>query len=423
MPFIVDVDNEGFKVYDSGGTLIDPAKEGTLNDIKSILTAIRDTSGVKKITDALPVGTNWIGKVQLGNGTNTVEVSNDGGIYRLEVFGKVRRVDGTVINPSTEETLASIKDTDGIKKITDALPTGDNWIGKTKVGDGTNVADILEWDGVYRLQVESRAASQGITQKVQVTDDGDTNIADLATNNGIHRLEGRASITSPDGVRDAAVIADNSINRLETRATLVGQVDGVGSEEKVTTVQDTEDINQQRLQTEARLAPGSQVNIGTGIPSDPSDLALDFCKNGGSENLLVDGTTPVTFTFPADGIDDLAIQELMLVFAADDFEFDGASFGPNTALSVGVEIKTTISAVTTTVFTIKQNEDFLRIPGRPPLVNNTGPKDILGASFGFGGLLKLAGGSADKIEVVVNDNLTSVKFKYFTATVFAAKVA
>lgn len=38
---------------------------------------------------------------------------------------------GAQINPSTEDTLALIKDTDGIKKITDALPTGTNSIGNT----------------------------------------------------------------------------------------------------------------------------------------------------------------------------------------------------------------------------------------------------------------------------------------------------
>jgi hypothetical protein len=65
----------------------------------------------------------------------------------------VYNTSGSAINPATQETLALIKDTDGIKKITDALPTGDNWIGKVKVGDGTNNASIIQDGAIYRLAV------------------------------------------------------------------------------------------------------------------------------------------------------------------------------------------------------------------------------------------------------------------------------
>lgn len=55
----------------------DPAKEsGKLTSLETILTAIRDTAGVKKITDALPAGTNNIGDVDLASplpaGTNEI---------------------------------------------------------------------------------------------------------------------------------------------------------------------------------------------------------------------------------------------------------------------------------------------------------------------------------------------------------------
>jgi len=43
---------------------------------------------------------------------------------------------------ATEATLASVKNTDGIKKITDALPVGDNIIGRTKITDGTSLLSI-----------------------------------------------------------------------------------------------------------------------------------------------------------------------------------------------------------------------------------------------------------------------------------------
>lgn len=52
------------KILSSAGTQIDPATEGTLATIDSVLDAIKDTAGIKKITDALPAGTNEIGRVR-----------------------------------------------------------------------------------------------------------------------------------------------------------------------------------------------------------------------------------------------------------------------------------------------------------------------------------------------------------------------
>lgn len=52
------------KVLGSGGSQIDPATEGTLAAIDAVLDAIKDTAGIKKITDALPAGTNEIGRVR-----------------------------------------------------------------------------------------------------------------------------------------------------------------------------------------------------------------------------------------------------------------------------------------------------------------------------------------------------------------------
>jgi hypothetical protein len=221
-----------------------------------------------------------------------------------------------------------------------------------------------------------------------------------------------------------AVMLDNSIYRLETRTTVVGQALGAGAEKKVTTIDDVEVANQVRLQTEARLAPGSQVNIGTVIPSDPATLYLGFLEDsGGSENMLVDGDpTPIEFSFVPDAGVVVSLQSLLLVFTADDFSFDGASFGSLAALTNGIIIEVTVDSVNSHIFTIFQNEDFLRIPGRLPLVNNTGPKDLLGAVLVFGGLIQLIGDDGDKITVTVQDDLTSVKLKYLTATMYGIEM-
>ncbi len=67
------------------------------SDIETILTAIRDTAGIKKITDALPAGTNDIGDVgALGIDESatqhqlmTVEDAQISGLHRLAITGQV----------------------------------------------------------------------------------------------------------------------------------------------------------------------------------------------------------------------------------------------------------------------------------------------------------------------------------------------
>jgi hypothetical protein len=164
------------------------------------------------------------------------------------------------------------------------------------------------------------------------------------------------------------------------------------------------------------------TTIGSDIPGDPAAFVLEFLEDAGSPDLRVDGSsTPVDFEKSPGTGEIWSIRELLLTFSADDFSFDGESFGPNSLLTNGLSIQITKNAVTTEVFVVKQNEDFLRVPGRTPLVNNTGPKDILGAALSFDGLV-LNQSAGDLIRIQVRDDLTSVKLKYLTATLFAVKV-
>ena len=82
---------------------------------EATLASIKDTAGVKKITDELPAGTQEIGKVAQGtkgagsNGWpvvlydgagNPVTITNDAGVYRVEITGKVQTV-GAIPPPAT----------------------------------------------------------------------------------------------------------------------------------------------------------------------------------------------------------------------------------------------------------------------------------------------------------------------------------
>ena len=69
---------------------------------------------------------------------NVIAVLNDGGVYRLRTETKLATGHGL----ATEATLASIKDTDGIKKITDQLPVGANLLGKVQIRNPGDTADL-----------------------------------------------------------------------------------------------------------------------------------------------------------------------------------------------------------------------------------------------------------------------------------------
>lgn len=85
MFLLVEVDNDGFKVFDSGGTAINPAENETV-------LAIKNTDGIKKIVDALPSGDNWIGRIKLGDGTNLIAIPTHGtsiaSAYGIPILGR-----------------------------------------------------------------------------------------------------------------------------------------------------------------------------------------------------------------------------------------------------------------------------------------------------------------------------------------------
>lgn len=171
--------------------IVDPLPAGTNNigdvDIASALPAGTNNIGDVDIASSLPAGSNEIGKVAQGTkgaagnawpqvlydaSGNAVGVVLDGAVYRLQTQAKiVRASDGAQINPATQETLAAIKDTDGIKKIVDALPAGTNNIGDVDVlssalpsGAATSAAQT---DGTQKAIV--RGGAKGTTIAGDVT--------------------------------------------------------------------------------------------------------------------------------------------------------------------------------------------------------------------------------------------------------------
>lgn len=137
---------------------------------------------------------------------NIVGITLDGSVYKIEGLTKLRNSSDAIVNPSTEDTLATrasestlstratestltaadaklatidsvldlIKDTDGIKKITDELPAGTQEIGAVKQGTKAANADawpIVQVDGSGNpatITLDSGIYRQEITGKVTV---------------------------------------------------------------------------------------------------------------------------------------------------------------------------------------------------------------------------------------------------------------
>ena len=184
-----------------------------------------------------------------------------------------------------------------------------------------------------------------------------------------------------------------------------------------------------RLQVEADLAPGATVNIGAVAAENPNLIFAGSVQNGGSPDLVVDGTTPVIFSVLADPTDDIIISELRFVVTVDSIDFDGGSFGDEgNPLANGILVKLTVNdGSTSTIATIKINEDFLKLAsttGLNVLLAQSGLKDVMAASFIFGGRMLLKAGTGDKVEVVIQDDLTNApkKLKYFQAVLYGTKV-
>lgn len=385
MIFVVEVDNDGFKVYDSSGTLIDPAKDATVQAIVDRLGEVSASPTANTVQERLKDVQSKLTNVIDANNSSTGQLGNGGTFI------------GTATDVSQYSAVAVTVHSDKDSAI-DGMQFQFSQ-------DGTN------WDDSYKFEI-TIAESQ--TRRFQFPVCARyfrlhyTNGTDPTTEFRAQTiLHCENILTSIHRMKD--VVRDDRSAQV-MKSAIIAQREGVA-------VQDFYPI-------QADVSGNLKVTtIGTDVPSDPSALVLDFLKNGSSENLLVDGSvTPVTFELGPTITDEIwSIREVLLTFAADDFSFDGDSFGPNPKMTTGIQIQVVKNSVVTEVFRVIQNEDFLRLPGRTPLVNNTGPKDILGAAIAFQGLV-LDEATSDVVRITINDNLTSVKYQYLTATLFAVKV-
>lgn len=341
------------------------AADERLTTIDAVLDSIKDTDGIKKITDQLPAGTNEIGKVAQGTKAagsgawpqvlydaigNAVGVVLDGTIYRLQAQAKiVRASDGAQINPATNE-----QQTDGTQKA----------IIRGGAKGTTPAADITS------SHIDDNR--QGI----------DTRNYGTGTNDS-QQVEGLTADGSPP--------VGNPV--------WVGGWDGENIE-ALDTVPSTG-----RLMATLYTPDGDPVSF----PSTSSSIKNDFVRSGGSESLLVNGSvTPVVFTYEADPIYDISLQEMRLTMAANGIPFGSNYFGTsNTPLVNGLLIQVVTHGITVTLYNLLQNESFVNFASSGGFEWVVSSKDLMSSDFLIGGGLKLEGGTADKVMVTVRDNLTA----------------
>jgi hypothetical protein len=285
---------------------------------------------------------------------------DDSGDSLLAIAGKLRNAAGTIVNPSTEDTLASIKDTDGVKKITDQLPAGTNEIGK--VAQGTRAAAAGGWP--------------------EYIVDASGNVVGVVLDGAVYRLQTESKVAK--GVSDLV-----TLEALDVSA-------GIG-----------------RLKATIYSPGGDPV----AFPSVSGDIRNDFVKNGGSDSLLVDGSgTPIVFSYNADTTYDISIQEIHFTLVSNSITYGSDYFGATSGpLTNGVLVQVDTEFGTTDLYNLKQNESFVNFASPGGFQWIVSSKDLLSSAYVIGGGLVLRGGTTDKVKVTVRDDIDSagVYFRCF----------
>jgi len=312
----------------------------------------------------------------------------DGSVYRVPINSKIARAsDGTLIDPATEggnlatlagkdfatqTTLAQIMSTNGVKKIADPLPAGDNNIGNidlaSSIPAGTNE--------VGKVAQGTRAAATA-PWPIYLVDPNDGHAVGVLLDGAVYRF----AVDSKIGKGASGLVHLDAIDTASGRG---------------------------RLKMTLYTQDGDPIAFGS-VPPTPAGIYNKFVLNGASESLLVNGSsTPVVFTYPAHETEDVSLQELKFVLSANGITFGTNYFGGVSGpLTNGLLVEIVAGGHTGTVYTLKQNESFVNFASPGGFEWVVSSKDLLAATYSIGGGFKLKAGTADCVKVTVRDNLSS----------------
>jgi hypothetical protein len=197
------------------------------------------------------------------------------------------------------------------------------------------------------------------------------------------------------------VVLDGTFYRLQADAKVAKGVSSLVHLDAIDT-----DTGMGRLKTTLYTPNGDAV----AFPSVSSSIINDFVRYSSSPSLLVDGsTTPVVFTYSADGTYDISLQEIKFTFVSNSITFGNDYFGSTSGpLTNGTLVQATVNNGTTvTVYNLVQNESFVNFASPGGFNWIVSSKDLMSSTYVIGGGLKLVAGTGDQISVTVRDDISS----------------
>lgn len=204
------------------------------------------------------------------------------------------------------------------------------------------------------------------------------------------------------------VVLDGAVYRLQTDAKVARGGTGLVTLDAIDTT-----TGQGRLKASLYTPDGDPVSF----PSTSESLKHDFVRNGGSSNLLVDGSvTPVEFTYNADATHDISLQEIKFSLVSNSITFGNDYFGATAGpLTNGVLVQITTNGTPVSLYNLDQNECFVNFASPGGFTWVVSSKDLMASTFLIGGGLKLYGGTSDSVKVTVRDDIDSagVYFRCF----------
>jgi hypothetical protein len=339
----------------------------------------------------------------------------DGVAYRIPVVSKIAKgSDGSLIDPATEGgNLATLAGKDfatqttlaAVKAKTDNLPSD-------PAREGGNLSTLAGKDFATQTTLAAIKAKTDNVPTDPAREGGNLSTLagkDFATQTTL------LAIKNTDGIKKI-------VDPLPAGTNVLGGMTIKVLNPDLSTV-DWKTLGSQVPGVTVFDLNGIPVNFGAApVPANPTLLLADMVKNGSSSDLRVNGaTTPVVFTFNADATKNLYISDIEFVLVASSLVFGSDKFAGLTVLTNGVLVEIIAdSGKTSTLATLKVNEDFMFFAtagGWDMMIAN---KDIIRSGYTVGGAMTLKAGTADKIRVTVRDNLSS-GIDFFKCQVRAVK--
>lgn len=155
------------------------------------------------------------------------------------------------------------------------------------------------------------------------------------------------------------------------------------------------------------------------FPAASEAIRNEFVTNSlGDSSLTVDGSvTPVTFSYGADPEHDVSIQSIKFTIVANSITFGNDYFGSARGpLPNGLLVCATVNSGSyVCLYNMTQNESFVNFASPGGFTWIVSSKDLSSSEYILGGGLILVGGTNDRIDVIVRDDIDSaaVYFKCF----------